>query len=103
MARGRQSAGAVSDFPDRHRAALRRKLADGPVTFKNGAVVAREPEDSYRVSWPDGRSEFVNQFAYDGLRRAYLLALEGPTPQVVRRRRKQQPSGDGSKFGEVPF
>lgn len=93
----------MHDFPAHHRRALAQRLREGAVTFKNGSVVTPEGE-CYRVSWPGGKSEFVNEFAHDGLARAYGLALDGPTlPPVPRRRPKKQPSGDGSRFGDVPF
>jgi hypothetical protein len=73
------------------------------VTFKNGAVVQREGETEFRVTWPGGKSQYVNELSYDALHRAYHLAMCGPPPPPPRSRpRKQQPSGDGSKFGDDP-
>lgn len=73
------------------------------MTFKNGSTVQRENEGTgLRVTWPDGGSEYVNEWAHDQLRRAYELALEGSPPPEIRPRppKRQPPSKD---FGACPF
>lgn len=65
-------------------------------------MVKLEGENQFTVTWPTGRSQFTGDLAYDPLRRAYHLAMCGPIENERPRPRKQQPSGDGSKFGDDP-
>lgn len=116
-------------IPEANIVALREALErDGIVTFKNGSVVEYERCPRCKghgclldPAYPGQRREFVTgtktcprcrgwkarlvvvrraggkaRYRFDTeIRRAYEMALSGPRP-------KQQPSGDGSKFGDDP-
>lgn len=88
---------------------LRALERDGSVTFKNGSVIEREiaeglVTDESGTNW-DVIVRLVVKRGHGGsirfadsdteIRRAYEMALNGPKP-------KQQPSGDGSRFGDDP-
>jgi hypothetical protein len=97
--------------------ALREALErDGEVVFKNGSKVERvvdfmpvpdaeagadgEPataeEVHFLVTRPaDGIARYNDDEEGTGLRNAYAMALDGPTP-------KPQPSGDPAMFGDDP-
>jgi hypothetical protein len=90
-------------IPEAKIVALREALErDGTVTFKNGSTI----EWSAAQTGPEGEQvegRLVvkrghggeTRYTEDEIRRAYEMALNGPRP-------KQQPSGDGSKFGDGP-
>ena len=95
-------------IPEAKIVALREALErDGTVTFKNGSVVERIADEVRDGAQAPGEGKEIVHFIVtrpiggraryteDEIRRAYEMALNGPRP-------KQQPSGDGSKFGDDP-
>lgn len=88
--------------------ALREALErDGEVVFKNGSKVVRQVVTLRAVGEEEASPKVIllvvrpagGMATYDdgdsGLRRAYAMALDGPTP-------KPQPSGDPAMFGDDP-
>jgi hypothetical protein len=91
-------------IPEAKRRGLVEALRAGPVRFKSGAVVGRDPDwfADLVVRYPDGRSRRVNEFAHDQIAQAYEAALvlpppPAPPPQTFK------PTRSRRDFGGCPF